>query len=134
VLGRRETTWATRPGLTCPSLDATPHHNLNPAAQLHPMDSNDPEDNGEVPPGAGAPLVAPDGQVFVREVSGGLSSLPGLLRRRQPPSVVCRALVGWSANRMAWLKVSQADHLLHNKCSVSAVVVNHVRRIVRGRR
>ena len=39
-------------------------------AQAHPMEDNDP-DNGEVPAGAGAPLVAPDGQVFVREVSGG---------------------------------------------------------------
>ncbi len=36
------------------------------------MELNDPEDSREVPPGAGAPLVAPDGQVFVREVSGGL--------------------------------------------------------------
>ena len=47
-------------------------HDYRTPAQVHPMEMTDSE-SGDMPVGAGAPLVAPDGQVFVREVSGASS-------------------------------------------------------------
>ena len=79
------------------------------------MELNDP-DSGDMPAGAGAPLVAPDGQVFVREVSGGLRLPITTLRHRANPLCRCmraRDVIRGLGNEVAggWRPVLQAAHI-----------------------